>query len=214
MRNSTDGPIQDQAVMLAIKHGNWSARQVFRELLRMNGHDPEAEPPAGFPSLRTIQRAIQRLNDDTPQDEEWSLLDSSPQDARIVLRHLYAFLELLQPARRPTRHEAELIARIATAGRMPESEVCWLAVWGARGKAQRRHVEDLLGGYAASDKSRYRRLAANGVIDANLDALMVAPGFVDPLMTSANPEDVGRDGIEYGEKALQDAIAELRGETE
>ena len=115
MRNSVDGPIQDQAVMLAIKHGNWSARQVYRELLRMNGHDPEAEPPTGFPSLRTIQRALQRLNDDTPQGEEWSLLDGSPEDARVVLGYLLAFLNLLQPARRPTRQEAELIVRIAAA---------------------------------------------------------------------------------------------------
>lgn len=206
MRNS-DGPIQDQAVMLALRHGNWSAKQVFRELLRMNGHDPEAEPPIGFPSLRTIQRAMQRLNDDTHPDDEWSILDSSPEDARIVLYHLLAFLDLLQPARRPTRQEAELIVRIAAVDpRLNELEVCWLAVWAARGRGQRRHVEDLLGpfqhrGNSESDAFIYQRLVERGVIDANLYALLSVQ-TLDPVESSGTPTGLEREDVERAEAAM------------
>ncbi|HEY3546025.1 MAG TPA: hypothetical protein VGK17_08015 [Propionicimonas sp.] len=202
MRNSADGPIQDQAVRLAIQHGNWSARQVYRELLRMNGHDPEAEPPTGFPSLRTIQR----LSDDTPADEEWSMLDGSPEEARVVLHHLLAFLDLLQPARRPTRLEADLIVRIAAAdSTLNEKEVCWLAVWAARGRAQRRDVEDLLGplrhGTRKSDEDIYHRLALSGVIDPHLPVLM----FVETagnLRPPDEPDDLEMEGVEPAEAAM------------
>ncbi|HEY3547460.1 MAG TPA: hypothetical protein VGK17_15420 [Propionicimonas sp.] len=206
MRNSADGPIQDQAVRLAIQHGNWSARQVYRELLRMNGHDPEAEPPTGFPSLRTIQRAIQRLSDDTPADEEWSMLDGSPEEARTVLHHLLAFLDLLQPARRPTRQEAELIVRIAAADpTLNEKEVCWLAVWAARGRAQRRDVEDLLGplrhGTRKSDEDIYQRLVMGGVIDPHLPVLM----FVEtagPRRPPDEPAELEEEDFELAEAAM------------
>ena len=217
MRNSADGPIQDQAAMLAIKHGNWSARQVYRELLRMNGHDPEAEPPTGFPSLRTIQRAIQRLSDDTPADEEWSMLDGSPEEARVVLHHLLAFLGLLQPARRPTRHEADLIVRIAAADpTLNEKEVCWLAVWAARGRAQRRDVEDLLGplrhGTRKSDEDIYHRLALSGVIDPHLPVLM----YIEtrgPIRPSDAPSDLEQEDIQRVEAALP-ALTNLLGGVE
>lgn len=204
--------------MLAIKHGNWSARQVYRELLRMNGHDPEAEAPAGFPSLRTIQRALHRLNDDTPQGDEWSLLDGSPEDARVVLGYLLAFLNLLQPARRPTRQEAELIVRIAAANpELNELEVCWLAVWGARGRAQRRHVEDLLGAYLrhkdASDEFIYQRLVANGVIDANLPALMYANHTLDPIVSSETPDGLERETVDQAEREIP-ALRNLPGGVE
>ena len=217
MRNSADGPIQDQAVRLAIQHGNWSARQVYRELLRMNGHDPEAEPPTGFPSLRTIQRAIQRLSDDTPADEEWSMLDGSPEEARVVLHHLLAFLDLLQPARRPTRHEADLIVRIAAADpTLNEKEVCWLAVWAARGRAQRRDVEDLLGplrhGTRKTDEAIYQRLALSGVIDPHLPVLM----FVEtagPTRPSDEPADLEPEDVELEEAAMP-ALEDEEGATE
>jgi hypothetical protein len=192
--------------MLAIKHGNWSARQVYRELLRMNGHDPEAEPPTGFPSLRTIQRAIQKLNDDTPADEEWSILDGSPEEARVVLHHLLAFLDLLQPARRPTRHEADLIVRIAAADpELNELEVCWLAVWAARGRAQRRDVEDLLGplrhGTRKSDETIYDRLVLSGVIDPHLPVLMYKETS-GPFRPSDDPAYLEREDVEWAEAAM------------
>jgi hypothetical protein len=218
VRNSADGPIQDQAVRLAIQHGNWSARQVYRELLRMNGHDPEAEPPTGFPSLRTIQRAIQRLNDDTPADEEWSILDGSPEEARVVLHHLLAFLDLLQPARRPTRHEADLIVRIAAADpTLNEKEVCWLAVWAARGKALRRQVEDVLGPFRHrrnfnSEEATYGRLVMSGVIDPHLPVLM----YVETRGTPRPPDEPAElewEDVELAEAAMP-ALEDEGGATE
>ena len=90
-------------------------------------------------------------------------------------------------------------------------------MWAARGRAQRRHVEDFLGPFKhrpdfKSDEAIYRRLIDNGVIDPHFAVLLYAE-TLSPNRPSETPGDLEQQDVERAEAAMP-ALEDVGGATE
>ena len=129
-RTRLNGPVADALRAVAVKHPDWTAGQIHRELVARYGD-------ADSPSLRTVQRylrAFSRPDDSGP----WSMADDlEPADSRAVLAVLRYVIEGPGPDWWPTRAMAAWIARIGRAyPELEPADVHLLASLAVRGAAE------------------------------------------------------------------------------
>ena len=78
-----DGDIQDHAAELALTT-DWNAAQIFKDL------DLQFKERKGFPTKRTIERFVKEYRA-TDKSQPWTVEDSDPQDAKLILEWLASF---------------------------------------------------------------------------------------------------------------------------
>jgi len=112
-RRNIDGDIQDYIEEKAMD--GWTAAQITKKLtisLELKGRGDE------LPDKRTIQRVVRdKAYPDTSGN--WSIADSAPEDARLVLdvlaHHIESFHSILAYCRSFSKEEAEWIIRLRKA---------------------------------------------------------------------------------------------------
>jgi hypothetical protein len=78
-----DGDILSKATELALTT-DWNAAQIFKDLRRQFGERDK------FPNQRTIERFVKEFRA-TDKSQPWTVEDSDPQDAKLILEWLASF---------------------------------------------------------------------------------------------------------------------------